>query len=130
MRRLHAARNVNICCANLPDANVACDDIDLGEILANLLDNACKWASSRAMISWETDGLMLLILIDDDGPGVAENAREEAFAIGTRLDETTPGTGLGLAIVRDIVRLYGGTIRLDTSPLGGLRASVALPVIT
>jgi signal transduction histidine kinase len=130
MRRLHAARNVNICCANLPDAKVACDDIDLGEILANLLDNACKWASSRAMISWETDGLMLLILIDDDGPGVAENAREEAFAIGTRLDETTPGTGLGLAIVRDIVRLYGGTIRLDTSPLGGLRASVALPVIT
>jgi signal transduction histidine kinase len=129
MRRLHAGKDVTICCANLPDVRIACDEMDLGEILANLLDNACKWARSRAMVSWEADGRMALILIDDDGSGLAESAREDAFAVGIRLDETTPGTGLGLAIVRDIVHLYGGTVGLDTSPLGGLRATVSLPVI-
>ncbi|MEQ1547043.1 MAG: HAMP domain-containing sensor histidine kinase [Chakrabartia sp.] len=130
MRRLHAARNITLCCANLPDALVACDDIDLEEILANLLDNACKWARTRTMISWETDSKMILILIDDDGPGLPKEEREDAFEIGKRLDDTIPGTGLGLAIVRDMVQLYRGTIQLETSPLGGLRAAVALPLIT
>jgi signal transduction histidine kinase len=48
---------------------------------------------------------------------------------GERLDENVPGTGLGLAIVRDIAKLYGGSIKLDDSPLGGLEARLVLPAI-
>jgi signal transduction histidine kinase len=129
MRRLHSTRNITICCANLPDAKIACDEVDLAEILSNLLDNACKWARSRVMISWESHGPMALLLIDDDGPGLARELREQAFTVGERLDDAKPGTGLGLAIVRDLVFLYGGTITLDDSPLGGLRASLSLRTV-
>jgi signal transduction histidine kinase len=70
-----------------------------------------------------------LLLIDDDGPGLARELRELAFTVGERLDDAKPGTGLGLAIVRDLVFLYGGTITLDDSPLGGLRASLSLRTV-
>ncbi len=129
MKRLHAERNVSICCGDFPNVTVACDDVDLGEMLSNLLDNGCKWAGSRVMISWESDGRMVQIRVDDDGSGIAPKDIESAFAAGERLDETAPGTGLGLAIVRDLATLYGGTIYLGKSPLGGLQAALALPAL-
>ncbi len=129
MKRLHAERKVSICCGDFPNATIACDDVDLGEMLSNLLDNGCKWAASRVMISWESDGRMIQIRVDDDGSGIAQEDIEPAFAAGERLDDTAPGTGLGLAIVRDLATLYGGTIYLGRSPLGGLQAALALPVL-
>ena len=72
------------------------------------------------------------ICVDDDGPGIPESRREEAFRPFHRLDEgrnlQTGGVGLGLAIARDIARAHGGDLLLDKSPLGGLRAIVRLPV--
>jgi two-component system osmolarity sensor histidine kinase EnvZ len=72
------------------------------------------------------------ILIDDDGPGIAPEDREEAFKPFSRLDDSRnanrTGVGLGLAIARDTVRGHGGEVRLEDSPLGGLRARVSLPV--
>jgi two-component system osmolarity sensor histidine kinase EnvZ len=72
------------------------------------------------------------IAIDDDGPGIPLNRREEAFRPFHRLDQgrnlQVGGVGLGLAIARDIARAHGGDIVLDDSPLGGLRAIVRLPV--
>ena len=65
--------------------------------------------------------------MDDDGPGLPADKRAEVFLRGTRLDEATPGTGLGLSIVNDVAALYGGSIELDDSPLGGLRAILTLP---
>ena len=66
------------------------------------------------------------ILIEDDGPGIPEDKAREALQRGKRLDETKPGTGLGLAIVADLIKEYGGTLALERSALGGLKAIVRL----
>jgi signal transduction histidine kinase len=66
--------------------------------------------------------------VEDDGPGLDPSMREAVLQRGVRADEAAPGSGFGLAIVREIAGLYGGSIALETSPLGGLRASLRLPV--
>ena len=68
-----------------------------------------------------------MITVDDDGPGLAAAMREAVLQRGVRADEAAPGSGFGLAIVRDLAELYGGSIALDASPLGGLRARLQLP---
>jgi two-component system osmolarity sensor histidine kinase EnvZ len=72
------------------------------------------------------------ILIDDDGPGIPQARREEAFRPFHRLDEgrnlQRGGVGLGLAIARDAARAHGGELVLADSPLGGLQAKLRLPV--
>lgn len=128
MARLHAGRDVALCCGDFPDVSVQIDATDLGEILSSLIDNAVKWACSRAIISWEREGGRVRILIDDDGKGIAPEFRDSVFAVGKRLDEDIAGSGLGLAIARDLVQLYSGTITLGDSPLGGLRVVILLPV--
>ena len=65
--------------------------------------------------------------IDDDGPGIAEHDRAKVLQRGGRADEATPGHGLGLSMVHDTVALYGGTMRIDSSTLGGARFELALP---
>lgn len=100
---------------------------DLDEMLGNLLDNACKWAHHRVRVSAES-GDVVTIQVDDDGPGVPEGQREDVLQRGVRADEAAPGSGFGLAIVRDLAELYGGSVRLDVSPLGGTRAVLTLPV--
>lgn len=64
-------------------------------------------------------------MIDDDGPGIEPGRRESVMARGTRLDESVPGSGLGLAIVHELVGLYGGSVRLQAAPTGGLRVESA-----
>ena len=96
-------------------------------MLGNLLDNACKWAKSRVKIQSAQENGAILITVDDDGPGLPISMREQVLKRGIRADETAPGSGLGLAIVRDLAELYNGTIALNTSPLGGLRATLRLP---
>ena len=100
---------------------------DLDEMLGNLLDNACKWARSRVTITSAACDNSVVITVDDDGPGLDGSMREAVLHRGVRADEASPGSGLGLAIVRDIAELYGGSIALDASPLGGLRARLQLP---
>jgi signal transduction histidine kinase len=103
---------------------------DLEEMLGNLLDNACKWGRTLARITAADEGERVVVLVDDDGAGLPDEARREVPTRGTRLDETTPGSGLGLSIVRDLAELYGGTLELERSPEGGLRARLALPAAT
>jgi signal transduction histidine kinase len=106
---------------------------DFEEMVGNLFDNACKWAQSDIEIRLQSEpgassGQKLLrILVDDDGPGLTPEQREEATRRGRRLDETKPGSGLGLSIVSDLAAGYGGSLTLATSPLGGLRAELCLP---
>ena len=69
----------------------------------------------------------LAICVEDDGPGLPADRREEALGRGRRLDETKPGSGLGLAIVADLATIYGGSLELEESALGGLRAVLRLP---
>ncbi|MEB3902370.1 sensor histidine kinase, partial [Pseudomonas putida] len=103
------------------------DREDLLELLGNLLDNACKWADSEVHlgIAPSADGYQLWV--DDDGPGIPEQARLQVLERGSRLDEQVDGHGLGLGIVRDIVEAWGGTLALLESPMGGLRVSIDLP---
>jgi len=98
--------------------------------LANLVGNACNYADT-VEISGSHRGGWLTIEVDDDGPGIAEEERENVFKPFHRLDDArnqdVGGTGLGLAIARDIARGHGGDIALEESPLGGLRAVVHVP---
>jgi signal transduction histidine kinase len=106
---------------------------DLEEMLGNLVDNACKWAASRvsidvANVQTHTNAApSIRIVVDDDGPGLSASDRESAGKRGQRLDETKPGSGLGLSIVTELAALYGGTLKLDSAPAGGLRAELTLP---
>ncbi|MDE2579528.1 MAG: sensor histidine kinase [Hyphomicrobiales bacterium] len=105
---------------------------DFEEMVGNLLDNACKWATRDVQIAVArapaAAGRQALdIVIDDDGPGLPEHLRAEAVRRGRRLDETKPGSGLGLSIVTDLAAAYGGALTLEKSPLGGLRAHLRLP---
>jgi signal transduction histidine kinase len=100
---------------------------DFEEIAGNLLENAMKWARSRARVTLAEQAGAVLLTIEDDGPGIPEDKAREALQRGKRLDETKPGTGLGLAIVNDLVREYGGTLALGRSALGGLKVEVRLP---
>jgi signal transduction histidine kinase len=130
MRRIHAARNLKLVVRPIPE-NVAFrgEEQDLQEMLGNLLDNACKWASHRVEVdaAVEQDGLVLRI--DDDGKGVAAAQREAMLRRGVRADQQVPGSGLGLAIVDDLAGMYGGQVELADSPLGGLRAILKLPAV-
>ena len=71
--------------------------------------------------------LYFIASIDDDGPGLDEQERSAALERGRRLDESRPGSGLGLSIVVDVAAAYGGSLRLEPSALGGLRATLRLP---
>jgi two-component system osmolarity sensor histidine kinase EnvZ len=99
--------------------------------LTNLVANAQRYGGDIS-IEAICDAHFLTIHVDDDGPGIPADKREDAFRPFHRLDEARNqdegGTGLGLAIARDIARAHGGDVSLDSSPLGGLRASVRVPV--
>ncbi len=101
---------------------------DLDEMVGNLLDNAAKWAAGKvaARVTALPENT-LEIRIEDDGPGLPAEKRQEALMRGARLDETAPGTGLGLAIVSDLAEAYGGELTLEDSALGGLAAALRLP---
>jgi two-component system osmolarity sensor histidine kinase EnvZ len=99
--------------------------------LGNLVSNAARFAPA-INITGHRDHRWLTITVDDDGPGIPQEMREEVFKPFLRLDDARNqdegGTGLGLAIARDIARSHGGDIMLGESPLGGLRATVRVPV--
>ncbi len=102
----------------------------LRRCLGNLLDNARRHARRIAIgltrVPRGEAGAWAMVTVDDDGPGLPEDQREEAFRPFATF--SAGGTGLGLAIARDIARAHGGDIVLEDSPLGGLRARVRLPV--
>jgi two-component system osmolarity sensor histidine kinase EnvZ len=102
----------------------------LTRTLTNLMSNAVGYGD-RCQVSLIKGPKMAEILIDDDGPGIPEDQREDAFRPFHRLDDgrsqNVAGTGLGLTLARDFARAHGGDIRLEDSPLGGLRVRLRLP---
>lgn len=127
LQRLYADRGRTIQLEIPPEHLVRVAREDLDEMLGNLIDNACKWTTSRVMVSSSPTGGTVRIDVDDDGPGLDPSMREAVLQRGVRADEAAPGSGLGLAIVRELAGLYGGSIRLESSPMGGLRARLELP---
>ena len=102
----------------------------LRRCVTNLIDNALKHGAHVA-VGAPPRRIMVEIAVEDDGPGIPAERREEAFRAFHRLDEgrnlQMGGTGLGLAIARDIARAHGGDIVLEKSGLGGLKATIRLP---
>jgi two-component system osmolarity sensor histidine kinase EnvZ len=100
-------------------------------LVTNLASNARRYAN-RLDIDARHTAKWLVIIFDDDGPGIPKEARDDVFKPFYRLDEArnldASGTGLGLAIARDIARSHGGNVTLEDSPLGGLRAVIRVPV--
>lgn len=129
MRRLYVARALTIDSITEEGLIAAVDPNDLDEMVANLMDNACKWASRRISMTAKRSpsSPQLVITVDDDGPGIPPDALGRAFAPGERLDEGKPGSGLGLAIVRDLATLYNGSIEISANSQGGLRAELRIP---
>jgi signal transduction histidine kinase len=129
--KIYRDKNLAVELAVPPDLRFRGERQDLEEMAGNLIDNASKWAARKVEVSVEIvredDRPRFRLLIDDDGPGLPEAAREEVLKRGRRLDETKPGSGLGLSIVSDLAALYRGSLRLDASPMGGLRAILELP---
>jgi signal transduction histidine kinase len=107
---------------------------DFEEMVGNLLDNAFKWASSRVLISArhaaqarQSGRTVMLLTVEDDGPGLPADRREYVLKRGRRLDETKPGSGLGLSIVAEIAAMYDGHLSLSDSSEGGLKITLTLP---
>ncbi len=102
---------------------------DLQEIAGNLLENACIWCKRRirAVAEFIEDEQVMVLSIEDDGPGMDETRFDDVLKRGARLDESVPGTGLGLSIVDELVRAYGGQLKLERSALGGLKVKARLP---
>jgi two-component system osmolarity sensor histidine kinase EnvZ len=113
------------------DMNVELRPIAIKRCITNLVSNALRYGT-RAEIRAVRGKTSVEISVDDDGPGIPAERREDVFRPFVRLDESrnvdTGGSGLGLTIARDIARSHGGDISLDGSPLGGLRVVVRLPV--
>jgi signal transduction histidine kinase len=134
MEKIHRGRGVAIEVSAGSKARFRGERQDLEEMAGNLVDNACKWATSRVFIEVLVEQPaepgatpMLRIIVDDDGRGLSEKELAQVSRRGQRLDESKPGSGLGLSIVVDLASLYGGSLTLGRAPIGGLRAELLLP---
>jgi signal transduction histidine kinase len=134
--KIHAGRNIDIKVACPAPVKFRGERQDLEEMVGNLLDNAFKWTKSRVAVDialideTASEGrLWLDIAVNDDGPGLPEDQRDQALQRGQRLDETKPGSGLGLSIVSETAAMYNGSVRLGTGKLPGLLATIRLPAL-
>jgi len=102
---------------------------DLEDMIGNLMDNAAKWTKSHVKVSIAISAEGFCdIFVEDNGPGLTPEQYETALKRGARLDEATPGSGLGLSIVDDLAEAYKGSLKLDRSEMGGLKAILRLPI--
>jgi len=127
LRQVYQGRRLMIQSRIDPEVSDFGDREDMLELLGNLLDNACKWATGQVLceISGQDD---ISIRVEDDGHGLSDQDLERLTQRGTRLDETVEGHGLGLAIAKDIVKLYGGNMSFGRAArFGGLSVRITLP---
>ncbi len=138
LQRIHAGRkDLTFDIHIAPNLRFRGEKQDLEEMLGNVMDNACKWATAKIEVKAtalprrsEDERSWLSITVDDDGPGIPEEKRAEALKRGERLDESKPGSGLGMSIIAETAAMYSGTITLSEAKGGGLRVNLKLPIIT
>jgi two-component system sensor histidine kinase PhoQ len=104
------------------------DITDLMEILGNVIDNACKAAIKQVTVTALANVNELLIHIEDDGPGIPKNKREQLLERGTRLDSYKEGQGIGMAVVADLVSAYQGQLEIKQSDFGGAKLTLIFPI--
>lgn len=113
------------------ELNIQVRPAAFSRLIANVITNAFRYSNTIRVIV-KNGSQRLTIIVDDDGPGIPADRREDVFKPFVRLDEARnqdeTGTGLGLSIARDIAHNHGGDVNLDTSPMGGLRVVITLPV--
>jgi len=130
LRKVYRDHELDIDLTLSKDAAFRGDPTDLMEILGNLLDNAFKHARHRLALSVRQEKGVLRLEIDDDGPGIPAEIRDEVLQRGMRGDESVAGQGIGFAAAEEIISAYGGRLDLDDSPLGGARVVVSFPMAT
>ena len=132
---LSGATRIGIDCMVGRDSLVRADSDALKQILLNLFDNALKYGPEKQYIRVviEQREKLLVIAVEDEGPGIPADEREKIWAGYYRLSRekkrAIAGTGIGLAVVRELVSLHGGHCRVDDSRAGGARFAVELPLI-
>jgi signal transduction histidine kinase len=130
LARIHADRSVVFAAGIGAAVSVAVDAQDVDEIIGNLLDNAWRHAKASVALAAVSDGRIVTVTIDDDGPGLDASARDAALVRGKRMDEAGDGHGFGLSIAREFAELHGGGLTLAAAPqFGGLRAVLTLPSV-
>lgn len=126
LTKLHAERAVRVDRDLEPGLSFRGAEGDLLEVVGNLLDNAFKWCRNRVRIGARREGGLVVLWVEDDGPGMSAEQARGLGERGARLDLTTPGHGIGLAVAREICAAYGGDLVIARSLLGGARIHVRL----
>jgi len=126
LTKLHADRAVRVERDLEPGLSFRGAEGDLLEVIGNLLDNAFKWCRTQVRIGARRESDLVVLWVEDDGPGISAEQARGLGERGARLDLTTPGHGIGLAVAREICAAYGGDLAIARSPLGGARIRVRL----
>jgi two-component system sensor histidine kinase PhoQ len=119
LTKLHADRVVAVELDLEPGLAFRGAEGDLLEVVGNLLDNAFKWCRTRVRVEARREAGLLVLRVEDDGPGIPPELAAGLGERGARADLSAPGHGIGLAVVREICQAYGGDLNIDWSPLGG-----------
>ncbi len=127
LRRIYDVRNITLDCHIAGAPIFRGERQDLEEMVGNLIENACRHTATRVLVGLSVGDGNMTIRVDDDGPGMTERMAALAVRRGKRLDERSQGSGLGLSIVADLAEMYGGSLSLSMSALGGLLAVLTLP---
>lgn len=124
-------RGIVVDTAGVGPGRVVGDEGMLARALRNLTDNAARHATSQVAVAVTTSDGSVVMSVDDDGAGIPEPDRERVLERFVRLDDgrarDAGGSGLGLAIVAEVVRAHGGVLRIEDSPLGGVRFVATFP---
>lgn len=111
----------------LPDALIAGEEGDLMEVFGNILENAFKYGHRRVSVCLSVSTTGYDINIEDDGPGIHSNLKQDILKRGARADTVTSGQGIGLAVAVEIISSYNGALRTEDSALGGAKFTISLP---
>jgi two-component system sensor histidine kinase PhoQ len=120
LNKVYQIKGVDIRLDISPEVAFIGEKNDFMEVLGNVLDNACKYCLEFVEVRASHCDEGLVVVVDDDGPGIPEARRAGVFERGQRIDTLRPGQGVGLAVVQDVVEQYDGDIHLAESHLGGL----------
>jgi two-component system sensor histidine kinase PhoQ len=102
------------------------DEGDLLEVLGNLMDNAWKYGRSQVRISGQVDERGTVLHVEDDGQGLPSDQTADILQRGRRMDQQQPGQGIGLTVADEIIRAYGGELKLGQSDLGGANVTIII----
>lgn len=137
LRRINAAKDLSVHIECETGIRFLGERQDLEEMIGNLLDNAFKWAKQSVTVRVKSRPARsnpgkdrILLVVEDDGPGLPPARHKDALIRGKRLDETKPGSGLGLSIVAETAAMYDGEVSLGTSSKQGLKVELVLPGTT